>query len=103
MKTEKSPMYKQFLELKAKYPDAILLFRIGDFYELYNKDAKDASEILGIQLSKVGRKYMAGFPHHLLDEYLPKLIKAARRVAICDMLEEHYIKRGITEKVKPAK
>ena len=86
-----TPMMKQFLDLKAKHPDALLLFRCGDFYETYSTDAIAASEILGITLTKRanGKEKtieMAGFPHHALDTYLPKLIRAGRRVAICDQL-----------------
>ena len=84
-------MMKQFNEIKHKYPDAILLFRCGDFYETFSKDAKIASEILGITLTKRSNKNieaveMAGFPHHALDTYLPKLVRAGLRVAICDQL-----------------
>ena len=102
---------KQFLELKAKHPDAVMLFRCGDFYETYSTDAVLASEILGITLTKrangKGKTIeMAGFPHHALDTYLPKLIRAGKRVAICDQLEDpkltkKLVKRGITELVTP--
>lgn len=102
---------KQFFELKAQHPDAILLFRCGDFYETYSEDAVVASEILGITLTKrangqAKKVEMAGFPHHALDTYLPKLIRAGRRVAICDQLEDpkttkKLVKRGITELVTP--
>ena len=110
---EKTPMMKQFLDLKAKHPDAVLLFRCGDFYETYSTDAVIAAEILGITLTKRnngkgGAKpiEMAGFPHHALDTYLPKLIRAGKRVAICDQLEDpkltkKLVKRGITELVTP--
>lgn len=104
-------MMKQFFELKAKHPDAVLLFRCGDFYETYSEDAVAASEILGITLTKrangqAKKVEMAGFPHHALDTYLPKLIRAGRRVAICDQLEDpkttkKLVKRGITELVTP--
>nr|WP_229032059.1 DNA mismatch repair protein MutS [Phocaeicola massiliensis] len=104
-------MMKQFFELKAKHPDAIMLFRCGDFYETYSEDAVVASEILGITLTKrangQGKSVeMAGFPHHALDTYLPKLIRAGKRVAICDQLEDpkltkKLVKRGITELVTP--
>jgi DNA mismatch repair protein mutS len=104
-------MMKQFLELKAKHPDAVMLFRCGDFYETYSTDAVLASEILGITLTKrangKGKTIeMAGFPHHALDTYLPKLIRAGKRVAICDQLEDpkltkKLVKRGITELVTP--
>ena len=108
-----TPMMKQFYDLKAKHPDAIMLFRCGDFYETYCEDAVVASEILGITLTKRsngGRNgepvEMAGFPYHALDTYLPKLIRAGKRVAICDQLEDpkmtkKLVKRGITELVTP--
>ena len=106
-----TPMMKQFLDLKAKHPDAVLLFRCGDFYETYSTDAVIASEILGITLTKRanGKEKtieMAGFPYHALDTYLPKLIRAGKRVAICDQLEDpkttkKLVKRGITELVTP--
>ena len=106
-----TPMMKQFLDLKAKHPDAVMLFRCGDFYETYSTDAIVASEILGITLTKrangKGKTVeMAGFPHHALDTYLPKLIRAGKRVAICDQLEDpkltkKLVKRGITELVTP--
>lgn len=108
---ELTPMMKQFLDLKAKHPDAVMLFRCGDFYETYSTDAIIAAEILGITLTKrangKGRTVeMAGFPHHALDTYLPKLIRAGKRVAICDQLEDpkttkKLVKRGITELVTP--
>ncbi|WP_308778137.1 DNA mismatch repair protein MutS [uncultured Bacteroides sp.] len=104
-------MMKQYFDLKAKHPDAIMLFRCGDFYETYSEDAVTASEILGITLTKRANGQsktveMAGFPHHALDTYLPKLIRAGRRVAICDQLEDpkttkKLVKRGITELVTP--
>lgn len=106
-----TPMMKQYFELKAKHPDAIMLFRCGDFYETYSEDAVTASEILGITLTKRANGQgktveMAGFPHHALDTYLPNLIRAGRRVAICDQLEDpkttkKLVKRGITELVTP--
>lgn len=107
-----TPMMKQFLDLKAKHPDALMLFRCGDFYETYSTDAVVASEILGITLTKRNNGKggqtieMAGFPHHALDTYLPKLIRAGKRVAICDQLEDpkltkKLVKRGITELVTP--
>ena len=109
---EMTPMMKQFFDLKAKHPDAVLLFRCGDFYETYCDDAVTASRILGITLTKrnngagVKGDEMAGFPHHALDTYLPKLIRAGKRVAICDQLEDpkltkKLVKRGITELVTP--
>ncbi|WP_308762374.1 DNA mismatch repair protein MutS [uncultured Bacteroides sp.] len=104
-------MMKQYFDLKAKHPDAIMLFRCGDFYETYSEDAVAAAEILGITLTKRANGQsktveMAGFPHHALDTYLPKLIRAGRRVAICDQLEDpkttkKLVKRGITELVTP--
>ena len=106
-----TPMMKQFLDLKAKHPDAVMLFRCGDFYETYSTDAIVAAEILGITLTKrangKGKMIeMAGFPHHALDTYLPKLVRAGKRVAICDQLEDpkmtkKLVKRGITELVTP--
>lgn len=109
-----TPMMKQFYDLKEKHPDALLLFRCGDFYETYADDAVIASEILGITLTRRnnGKEFinqateMAGFPHHALDTYLPKLIRAGKRVAICDQLEDPkqtktLVKRGITELVTP--
>ncbi len=108
---ELTPMMKQFFDLKAKHPEALLLFRCGDFYETYCDDAVIASQILGITLTHRNNGYnkgdeMAGFPHHALDTYLPKLIRAGKRVAICDQLEDpkltkKLVKRGITELVTP--
>ena len=109
---ELTPMMKQFFDFKAKYPEALLLFRCGDFYETYCDDAVTASRILGITLTKrnngagVKGDEMAGFPHHALDTYLPKLVRAGKRVAICDQLEDpkltkKLVKRGITELVTP--
>ena len=101
----------QYLEMKKKHPDAILLFRVGDFYETFSDDAIAASEILGITLTrrangKAQSVELAGFPHHALDSYLPKLVRAGRRVAICEQLEDpkltkKLVKRGITELVTP--
>ena len=106
-----TPMMKQFFSLKAQHPDALMLFRCGDFYETYCEDAVAAAKILGITLTKrnnggMSTTEMAGFPHHALDTYLPKLIRAGRRVAICDQLEDpkltkKLVKRGITELVTP--
>lgn len=106
-----SPMLRQFLDLKQKHPDALLLFRTGDFYETYKQDAEKASKILGITLTKSSKTkdeqgkplVMAGFPYHALDTYLPKLIRAGQRVAICDQLEapKQTAKRGISELVSP--
>ena len=108
---ELTPMMKQFFDLKAKHPDAVLLFRCGDFYETYCEDAITASKILGITLTRRNNgasagSEMAGFPHHALDTYLPKLVRAGRRVAICDQREDpkltkKLVKRGITELVTP--
>lgn len=113
-KDELTPMMRQFYDLKAKHPDALLLFRCGDFYETYNEDATIAADILGITLTKrssvagttASGTAMAGFPYHALDTYLPKLIRAGKRVAICDQLEDpkltkKLVKRGITELVTP--
>ncbi len=110
-KAEPTPIMKQFRELKAKHPDALILFRCGDFYETYDNDAEDCGRILGI----IVRKYhetesndikVAGFPYHALDTYLPKLVRAGYRVAICDQLEDpkltkKLVKRSITELVTP--
>ncbi|MBR1594051.1 MAG: DNA mismatch repair protein MutS [Alloprevotella sp.] len=112
MKQDTTPMMRQFYDLKEKHPDAILLFRCGDFYETYADDAVVASRILGITLThrsnkgKVGQIEMAGFPYHALDTYLPRLVRAGHRVAICDQLEDpklakKLVKRGITELVTP--
>lgn len=110
-KIAETPMMKQFFDLKAKHPDAIMLFRCGDFYETFSSDAILAAEILGITLTKrangkANSVELAGFPHHALDTYLPKLIRAGKRVAICDQLEDpkltkKLVKRGITELVTP--
>ena len=120
-----TPMMRQFFEMKSKHPEALLLFRCGDFYETYCEDAIEASRILGITLTRrnnggaTGSIEMAGFPHHALDTYLPKLIRAGKRVAVCDQLEDpkkkrqeikgkkglsqmdKMVKRGITELVTP--
>ena len=106
-----TPLMKQYFDIKAKHPDALLLFRVGDFYEMYGKDAVIGADILGIvQTKRAGGPgefiEMAGFPHHALDTYLPKLIRAGRRVAICDQLEDpkttkKLVKRGVTELVTP--
>ena len=106
-----TPLMKQFNAIKAKYPGAILLFRVGDFYETFGEDAVKASKILGIVLTKRGSGSpseiaLAGFPHHSLDTYLPKLVRAGNRVAICDQLEDPksvkgIVKRGVTELVTP--
>lgn len=110
-KVAETPLMKQYFEIKSRHPDAILLFRVGDFYETFSDDAIDAAEILGITLTRRGNGTaqfveLAGFPHHALDTYLPKLVRAGRRVAICDQLEDPkqtktLVKRGITELVTP--
>ncbi|WP_303036820.1 N-6 DNA methylase, partial [Duncaniella muris] len=98
------PLLKQYQEMKKKHPDAILLFRVGDFYEIFGKDAVEASEILGITLTRRmngldNRIELAGFPHHALDTYLPKLVRAGKRVAICEQLEDPKLKRTSKQKV----
>lgn len=110
-KVAETPLMKQYNAIKAKYPKALLLFRVGDFYETFNEDAVRASKILGIVLTKRANGKaayvdLAGFPHHSLDTYLPKLVKAGERVAICDQLEDpkttkKIVKRGVTELVTP--
>lgn len=116
-KTEKdnqeleTPLMKQYYSFKAKYPEALLLFRVGDFYETFGEDAIKTSEILGIVLTKRGKSAatateLAGFPHHALDTYLPKLVRAGQKVAVCEQLEDpkltkKIVKRGITELVTP--
>lgn len=109
--TKVTPLMKQYNAIKAKYPDAMLLFRVGDFYETFGEDAKKAAQVLGIILTKRGagsetETALAGFPHHSLNTYLPKLVKAGMRVAICDQLEDPkmtktIVKRGVTELVTP--
>ncbi len=106
-----TPLMKQYFEMKGKHPDAVLLFRVGDFYETYSEDAVISAEILGITLTRRANGVaqhveMAGFPHHALDTYLPKLVRAGKRVAICEQLEDpkmtkKLVKRGITELVTP--
>ena len=106
-----TPLMKQYNQIKAKYPDAILLFRVGDFYETFGEDAHKAAAVLGIVLTKrsngkASEIALAGFPHHALDTYLPKLVRAGFRVAICDQLEDPkltktIVKRGVTEMVTP--
>jgi DNA mismatch repair protein MutS len=108
---KETPLMKQYNEIKRKYPDACLLFRVGDFYETFGEDAVRASKILGITLTKRGagsetETALAGFPHHSINNYLPKLVKAGLRVAICDQLEDPkmtktIVKRGVTELVTP--
>lgn len=109
--TSETPLMRQFNSIKAKHPDAILLFRVGDFYETFGQDAVKASRVLGIVLTKrkngaASDMELAGFPHHALDTYLPKLVRAGHRVAICDQLEDPkatktIVKRGVTELVTP--
>ena len=110
-KIVETPLMKQYFEMKQKHPDAVLLFRVGDFYETFSDDAITASEILGITLTRRANGSaqsveLAGFPHHALDTYLPKLVRAGKRVAICEQLEDpkltkKLVKRGITELVTP--
>ena len=110
-KEKQTPLMEQFYEIKNQHPEALLLFRVGDFYEMYGNDAIKGSEILGIALTMKAKNtenaiHMAGFPHHALDTYLPKLVRAGLRVAICDQLEDpkatkKLVKRGITELVTP--
>ncbi len=111
MTKKATPLMKQYNAIKAKYPDALLLFRVGDFYETFGKDAVESAGILDITLTKrangsASEVELAGFPHHALDTYLPKLVKAGKRVAICDQLEDPketkgIVKRGVTEIVTP--
>ncbi|HMI65058.1 MAG TPA: hypothetical protein VK517_03420, partial [Cyclobacteriaceae bacterium] len=106
-----TPLMKQYNVIKTKYPGALLLFRVGDFYETFGQDAIEASKVLDIVLTKRGNGSaseieLAGFPHHALDTYLPKLVRAGHRVAICDQLEDPrfvkgIVKRGVTELVTP--
>ena len=110
-KIVETPLMRQYFDIKSKHPDAILLFRVGDFYEMYGEDAVVGADILGIVQTKrangaAQHVEMAGFPHHALDTYLPKLVRAGRRVAICDQLEDpklakKLVKRGVTELVTP--
>ena len=110
-KTSETPLMKQYYQIKAQHPDALLLFRVGDFYETFGDDAKRAARVLGIVLTKrangaAAYVELAGFPHHSLDTYLPKLVRAGMRVAICDQLEDpkatkKIVKRGVTELVTP--
>src|SRR5262245_22558605 len=106
-----TPLMKQYNAIKAKYPDALLLFRVGDFYETFGEDAVRAASVLGIVLTRRANGSaafveLAGFPHHALDNYLPKLVRAGLRVAICDQLEDpkltkKIVKRGVTDFVTP--
>ena len=110
-KIVETPLMKQYFDIKAKHPDAILLFRVGDFYEMYGEDAVIGAEILGIVQTKKANGpgqtiEMAGFPHHAIDAYLPKLVRAGYKVAVCDQLEDpkfakKLVKRGVTELVTP--
>ena len=105
-KFSETPLMRQYATIKAKYPDALLLFRVGDFYETFGEDAVKTSAILGIVLTKRANVELAGFPYHSLDSYLPKLVRAGQRVAICDQLEDpkltkKIVKRGVTELVTP--
>ena len=110
-KVKETPLMRQYNEIKIKHPDAMLLFRVGDFYETFGEDAILASKILGIVLTKrangaASHVELAGFPHHSLETYLPKLVNAGCRVAVCDQLEDPkkakgIVKRGITELVTP--
>lgn len=109
--SEDTPLMKQYFSMKAKYPDAIMLYRMGDFYETFGEDAAITAKILGITLTKrshgsPGDVALAGFPHHALDVYLPKLVRAGQRVAICEQLEDpkltkKLVKRGVIELVTP--
>src|SRR4029453_1148735 len=111
VKIDETPLMKQHKAIKKKYPDAVLLFRVGDFYETFGQDAIIASQVLGITLTKrnngaAAENELAGFPHHALDTYLHKLVKAGHRVAICDQLEDlkqakGIVKRGVTDMVTP--
>lgn len=112
MATQKTPLMKQYDEMKRKHPDAVLLFRVGQFYETFREDAITASEILGITLTRRqapgGAIELAGFPHHALDTYLPKLVRAGKRVAICEQLEDpkeskKLVKWSVAELIAPAK
>ncbi|HQB23945.1 MAG TPA: DNA mismatch repair protein MutS, partial [Bacteroidales bacterium] len=106
-----TPLMKQYFAIKAEHPDALLLFRVGDFYETFGEDAIQASKALGIVLTKrangaASSVELAGFPHHAMDTYLPKLVRAGYKVAVCDQLEDpkqtkKLVKRGITEVVTP--
>lgn len=108
---KETPLMQQYNSIKAQYPGALLLFRVGDFYETFGEDARTASSVLGIVLTKrangaASEIDLAGFPHHSLDSYLPRLVRAGHRVAICDQLEDPkmtktIVKRGVTELVTP--
>lgn len=101
-KIVETPLMKQYFEMKQKHPDAVLLFRVGDFYETFSDDAITASEILGITLTRRANGSaqsveLAGFPHHALDTYLPKLIRAGKRVAICEQLEDPKLTKKLVK------
>ena len=108
---KETPLMKQYRDIKSKYPDSVLLFRVGDFYETFHEDAIIASKVLGIILTKRGagsnsETKLAGFPYHSLDTYLHKLVKAGHRVAICEQLEnpkltKKIVKRGVTDLITP--
>src|SRR5512147_3332343 len=98
-----TPLMKQYAQVKAKYPDTILLFRMGDFFETFDEDAKTTARVLGITLTRrgngaAGETPLAGFPHHALEAYLPKLLKAGHRVAICEQLEDPKFAKGIVKR-----
>ena len=100
---EETPLMRQYRQIKEKYPETILLFRMGDFYETFEKDAITASKILGITLTKrsngkASEVPLAGFPHHALDNYLPKLVRAGQRVAVCEQLEDPKFAKGIVKR-----
>ncbi|MFM7911945.1 MAG: DNA mismatch repair protein MutS, partial [Bacteroidota bacterium] len=107
-----TPLMKQYAQIKARYPGAMLLFRVGDFYETFGDDAVQCSKVLGITLTKrangaAAEMALAGFPHHSLDQYLPRLVRAGLRVAVCDQMEDPKqakgsVKRDVTELVSPA-
>ena len=109
-KDSETPLMKQYNSLKEQYPDTILLFRVGDFYETFGQDAITTSQILGITLTKRGggdENELAGFPFHAIDTYLPKFLRSGKRVAICEQLEDPksvkgLVKRGVTEVVTPS-
>lgn len=107
-KITQTPLMKQYEEMKRKHPDAVLLFRVGDFYETFSEDAVIASDILGITLTRRANganNYveLAGFPHHALDTYLPKLVRAGKRVAICEQIESPLIQKSSTKSLGSAK
>jgi len=110
LNSSETPLMRQYNNIKSKHPDALLLFRVGDFYETFGQDAIDASKILDIILTKRANGSsnieLAGFPYHSLNNYLPKLVKAGKRVAICEQLEDpkmtkKIVKRGVTELITP--